>query len=135
MIPFRILRILAVAISLGSLLSAKPLNFINIMVDDMGYSDIGCMGGPVETPHLDSLADGGILFTNYRTYPCSNNYTGRAGNQTNHATYNAAIRSTSATTAPSVPRMASRRRSPWALYSLIWVRPVASTTSLGRCPE
>ena len=50
----------------------QPLNFINILVDDMGYSDIGCMGGPVETPHLDKLAKSGILFTDYRTYPkCS----------------------------------------------------------------
>ena len=52
--------------------SSKPLNFINIIVDDMGYSDIGCMGGPVKTPHLDKLAASGILFTDYRTYPkCS----------------------------------------------------------------
>ncbi|MEO0453390.1 MAG: sulfatase-like hydrolase/transferase [Verrucomicrobiota bacterium] len=47
----------------------KPLNFINIMVDDMGYSDISCMGGEVQTPHIDRLAQTGILFTNYRTYP------------------------------------------------------------------
>ena len=31
-------------------LAAQALNFINILVDDMGYSDIGCMGGPVDTP-------------------------------------------------------------------------------------
>ena len=50
----------------------KPLNIINIIVDDMGYSDIGCMGGPVETPNIDKLAKSGILFTDYRTYPkCS----------------------------------------------------------------
>jgi arylsulfatase len=53
-------------------LYAQPLNFINIIVDDMGYSDIACMGGPVETPNLDKLAESGILFTDYRTYPkCS----------------------------------------------------------------
>lgn len=49
--------------------TAQPLNFINILVDDMGYADIGCMGGPVETPNLDQLAESGILFTDYRTYP------------------------------------------------------------------
>ena len=47
----------------------KPLNFVNIMVDDMGYSDISCMGGDVETPYIDRLAKEGILFTDYRTYP------------------------------------------------------------------
>jgi arylsulfatase A-like enzyme len=61
---------------LGSLLLSlmahaadKPLNIINMVVDDMGYSDLGCMGGPVETPNLDQLAGSGILFTDYRTYP------------------------------------------------------------------
>ena len=38
-------------------ISAKPdrtrPNFILIMVDDMGYSDIGCFGGEVKTPNLD----------------------------------------------------------------------------------
>ncbi|MGB0372738.1 MAG: sulfatase-like hydrolase/transferase [Opitutales bacterium] len=47
----------------------KPLNFLNIMVDDMGYSDISPMGGEVDTPHLDKLAQTGMLFTEYRTYP------------------------------------------------------------------
>lgn len=47
----------------------KPLNFLNIMVDDMGYSDISCMGGEVDTPNIDELAASGLLFTNYRTYP------------------------------------------------------------------
>jgi len=45
--------------------TAQRLNFINILVDDMGYADIGCMGGPVETPNLDQLAESGILFTDY----------------------------------------------------------------------
>ena len=40
-------------------------NIILIMVDDMGYSDIGCYGGEVETPNLDKLAMGGLRFTNF----------------------------------------------------------------------
>ncbi|MGJ8671468.1 sulfatase-like hydrolase/transferase [Rubritalea sp.] len=67
----RRIRIVSVLyLGLLSLLSAaeRP-NVINIMVDDMGYSDLMCMGGEIETPHIDSLAKGGILFTNYRTYP------------------------------------------------------------------
>ncbi len=35
------------------------------MVDDMGYSDIGCYGGEVKTPNIDRLAKGGLRFTNF----------------------------------------------------------------------
>ncbi len=42
----------------------KP-NIIVILADDMGYSDLGCYGGEIETPNLDALAYGGIRFTNF----------------------------------------------------------------------
>jgi len=46
-------------------------NIILIMVDDMGYSDIGCFGGEVKTPNIDMLAQGGIRFTQfYNTAKC-----------------------------------------------------------------
>ena len=46
-------------------------NIILIMVDDMGYSDIGCYGGEVKTPHLDQLAADGLRFTRfYNTAKC-----------------------------------------------------------------
>ena len=46
-------------------------NFILIMVDDMGYSDIGCYGGEVKTPNLDQLANNGLRFTQfYNTAKC-----------------------------------------------------------------
>ncbi|MDA7756904.1 arylsulfatase [Opitutales bacterium] len=46
-------------------------NFILIMVDDMGYSDIGCYGGEVKTPNLDQLAQNGLRFTQfYNTAKC-----------------------------------------------------------------
>ena len=38
-------------------------NIIVIMVDDMGYSDIGCYGGEVQTPNIDMLANSGLRFT------------------------------------------------------------------------
>ena len=41
----------------------KRPNIIFILVDDMGWSDIGCYGGEIETPNLDFLADNGIRFT------------------------------------------------------------------------
>ncbi|MED5418302.1 MAG: sulfatase-like hydrolase/transferase, partial [Verrucomicrobiota bacterium] len=41
------------------------------MVDDMGYSDIGCYGGEVQTPNLDRLAGNGLRFTQfYNTAKC-----------------------------------------------------------------
>ncbi len=46
-------------------------NIILIMVDDMGYSDIGCYGGEVKTPNLDRLAAGGMRFRQfYNTAKC-----------------------------------------------------------------
>ena len=45
-------------------LPGKP-NILLIMADDMGYSDLGCFGGEIRTPSLDSLAENGIRFTNF----------------------------------------------------------------------
>ncbi len=45
--------------------SLSPPNIILIMVDDMGWSDVGCYGGEIPTPHIDSLAAGGIRFTHF----------------------------------------------------------------------
>ena len=43
----------------------KRPNIIIILVDDMGYSDIGCYGGEIQTPNLDALADNGLRFTQF----------------------------------------------------------------------
>ncbi len=46
-------------------------NIILIMSDDMGFSDIGCYGGEINTPTLDHLAAGGLRFTQfYNTSRC-----------------------------------------------------------------
>lgn len=46
-------------------------NIIVILSDDMGYSDIGCYGGEIETPVLDGLAADGLRFTQfYNTARC-----------------------------------------------------------------
>jgi len=46
-------------------------NIVIIMVDDMGFSDIGCYGGEIETPNIDSLASGGLRFKQfYNTGRC-----------------------------------------------------------------
>ena len=57
-------------LSLGLLADERP-NIILIMSDDMGYSDIGCYGGEIHTPHLDQLASRGLRFTQfYNTARC-----------------------------------------------------------------
>ncbi len=43
----------------------KTPNVLLIMVDDMGYSDLGCYGSEIQTPNLDKLADGGLRFSNF----------------------------------------------------------------------
>ncbi len=43
---------------------ARP-NIIIIMSDDMGFSDIGCYGGEIHTPNLDSLATTGLRFRQF----------------------------------------------------------------------
>lgn len=42
----------------------KP-NIILIMADDMGFSDMGAMGGEIKSPNLDALAEGGILYKQF----------------------------------------------------------------------
>ena len=51
--------------------TSKP-NVLLILNDDMGYSDIGCYGGEVETPNLDRMAANGLRFSQfYNTARCS----------------------------------------------------------------
>jgi arylsulfatase len=51
--------------------AAAPPNIVVILSDDMGFSDLGCYGGEIETPHLDRLAANGLRFTQfYNTARC-----------------------------------------------------------------
>jgi arylsulfatase A-like enzyme len=46
-------------------------NVLVIMTDDLGFSDVGCYGGEIETPHLDRLAADGLRFNQfYNTAKC-----------------------------------------------------------------
>lgn len=48
--------------------TSRP-NIIIILADDLGYSDIGCYGGEIQTPNIDKLAKEGVRFTSF--YNCA----------------------------------------------------------------
>ena len=67
-------------------------NIIIIMVDDLGFSDVGCYGGEIQTPNLDQLAANGLRFTQFynaarccptRASLLSGQYAHRVGLQSN----------------------------------------------------
>ena len=46
-------------------------NIVVVLVDDMGFADLGCYGSEIPTPHLDALAKNGLRFTQfYNTGRC-----------------------------------------------------------------
>jgi len=46
-------------------------NIVIMFVDDMGFSDIGCYGGEIDTPNLNKLAKNGVRFSQfYNTARC-----------------------------------------------------------------
>ncbi|MEI7421980.1 MAG: arylsulfatase [Prolixibacteraceae bacterium] len=60
---------LASVLSLQVAVAQKRPNIIVILVDDMGFSDIGCYGSETPTPNLDALASKGLRFTQF--YNCA----------------------------------------------------------------
>lgn len=47
-------------------------NIVIAVGDDLGFSDLGCFGGEILTPHLDRLADAGVRMSNFHNTPrCS----------------------------------------------------------------
>lgn len=71
--------VISVAFLLWGCNSAKPKaiqkderpNIVVILADDLGYSDLGCYGGEIQTPNLDYLASNGIRFSAfYNTSRC-----------------------------------------------------------------
>jgi hypothetical protein len=56
---------------LANAATKQPPNIVILFADDLGYSDIGCFGGEIHTPNLDSLAKEGVRFTQfYNTARC-----------------------------------------------------------------
>ena len=58
-------KLLLLLLTVGAAFAAPP-NIVFLLVDDMGYGDIGCYGAPdAKTPHLDRLAGEGVRFTQF----------------------------------------------------------------------
>lgn len=56
----------------GAVQQAGRPNFLVIVADDLGWSDLGAFGGEIATPNLDALANKGVRFTGFHTAPtCS----------------------------------------------------------------
>ena len=66
------MKYLLVLISFICILGANENpNIIFVLVDDMGYSDLGCYGSEINTPNIDSLAHNGLRYTQmYNTAKC-----------------------------------------------------------------
>ena len=47
---------------------ARP-NFVLIVADDLGYTDLSLFGSEIATPNIDSLADSGVVLTSFYTSP------------------------------------------------------------------
>ena len=59
------------AMFLGPCCHAERPNVVILFADDLGYSDIGCFGGEIDTPALDQLAENGVRLTQfYNTGRC-----------------------------------------------------------------
>ena len=42
-------------------------NILVILFDDVGFSDLGCYGSPIETPTMDAIAKRGLQYTGFHT--------------------------------------------------------------------
>src|SRR5213075_2243771 len=54
-----------VALQLASAEPPQRPNVVIILADDLGFSDIGCYGGEIRTPNIDSLAADGVRFAQF----------------------------------------------------------------------
>jgi arylsulfatase A-like enzyme len=70
--PLLLSHLLCCVIGLSPAVGVERPNIVVVLVDDLGFSDIGCYGGEVPTPNLDRLAAAGVRFTQfYNAARCS----------------------------------------------------------------
>jgi arylsulfatase len=96
---------------------AAPPSVLIILADDLGFSDVGCYGGEMETPTLDALAAGGVRYTQfYNTARC---WPTRAALLTGYYAQQVGF-----DTVPGIPRPDRRSRPPWARLLPEYLRPL-----------
>ena len=62
-------QLLLLLLTSAALAADRPPNIVLILVDDLGYGDVGCFGAKdIRTPNIDALAKQGTRFTNF--YVC-----------------------------------------------------------------
>ncbi len=67
----RLFAFIAFSVLLFSARASEKPNILFILADDLGFSDLGCYGGEIDTPHLDALAENGLRYTQfYNTGRC-----------------------------------------------------------------
>lgn len=70
-LAFAFLLMMSWCLPVASAKTTAPPNIVVILVDDLGFSDIGCYGSEIDTPNLDRLAANGLRFTQfYNTAKC-----------------------------------------------------------------
>jgi len=77
-----------VAIAAPARRASRPPNIITVVLDDVGFSDLGCFGAEIRTPHIDRLASRGLRYNRFDTKAvCSTTraalFTGRNGHTVN----------------------------------------------------
>ena len=96
---------------------AKKPNVLLIMADDLGYSDLGCYGGEIDTPNLNGLAKRGLRFTQfYNTARC---WPTRAALLTGY--YAQQVRRDAV---PGLPSGGRGQRQPWAQLLPSYLKPL-----------
>ncbi len=66
----RLLTVFLIALAVGLVhqpinAAEKRPNFLFVVADDMGWTDLGAFGGEINTPNLDTLAESGLTFTGF----------------------------------------------------------------------
>ena len=115
--------LVVLAFHAGMTPGAERPNVVVFLADDLGYSDLGCYGGDIQTPNLDTLAKNGLRFTQfYNTARC---WPTRAAILTGY--YAQQVRRD---TVPGVPSGTLGARPRWArLLSLVLRRSARSFAS------